>query len=52
MKLKHIITGLEGVFVREIPYYSQFHPYIRWIIKLDNDNGKEYFAPKNEFTII
>jgi hypothetical protein len=49
MKLKHIPTGLIGDFIEEIQS-SQFKPWITWVIKLDN--GREYYAPKNEFTIV
>lgn len=49
MRLKHVPTGLTGMFIEEIPSMSN-KPWITWVIKLDN--GREYFAPKSEFTII
>ncbi|MCT4321799.1 hypothetical protein [Elizabethkingia anophelis] len=49
MKLKHIPTGFIGYFVKEIES-TQLKPWTTWVIKLDN--GSEYYAPKNEFTII
>ncbi|MBB5334675.1 hypothetical protein HNP69_002825 [Chryseobacterium koreense] len=49
MRLKHIPTGLIGDFVKEVPS-KEFKPWVTWIIRLDN--GREYFAPKNEFTIV
>lgn len=49
MKLRHIPTGLIGDLIKEIPS-SQFKPWITWVIKLGN--GREYFAPSNEFSTI
>lgn len=49
MRLKYLLTGLTGVFVEEIPS-KQFKPWVTWVISLDN--GRKYFAPKTEFTII
>lgn len=45
MRYKHI-TGIEGEFVRF--YKGRFGDGM--VIKLDN--GKEYFAPINEFTLV
>lgn len=49
MRLIHKPSGLIGDFIEEIQS-SQFKPWTTWVIKLDN--GREYYAPKNEFTII
>lgn len=49
MKLQHIPTGITGIYLREIPS-KPFRQWTTWIIK--TIDGREYFAPKNEFRII
>ena len=46
MRYEHVLTGLVGTFVKF--YRNRYGEGI--IIKLDN--GREYFAPVNEFRLI